>query len=96
MLDAGLLRSAKAYDMQPLVYFSVGSGFLRSSDHARFVAEAALRAIVTEPEVAQYYLDILRSKAKTIPSATTLRRHRLTLHMGVLRLHAEDHRGVLP
>jgi hypothetical protein len=85
MLRHRLGLSKRIYNMSQMIHCMVMSGMLAHRSSLHHAIAAGVKAIVQETEVQQYYLNLL-SKSHTVPSQTTLYRHRLTIHMAYCKL----------
>jgi len=81
MLRSSSIVGRKAYEMAHLINCVVLSGFGRDAHHLRDVCLTALKASVQDQIVRGFYEELV-SQSRAIPSATTVYRHRLTLHLG--------------
>ena len=83
--DAMVLESCRChrqiFDMEHIVSSVLASSFLRSASDLSDVLEQALRVCIKDTEVCAYFIEKLYVD-RIAPSPTTLRRHRLTLHLG--------------
>ena len=70
--------SRKSYDMKVLVDVVVASGLLRDASDLREIMMHALNVCVREPRLNNYCRAAL-AKKHALPSARTVRRHRLTI-----------------
>ena len=79
----------KAYSMESMINAVLMSGFLRDAKDAMLVLRCALQVCVPEPSVREYLLQLL-SQTKTLMSAASMYRHRLTVHMGYCLMQQDD------
>ena len=78
----------KTFDIDSLINCLMLSGFLRSSASMRLAIKYAIKSISLEPSTQARCLDLLSEK-HSVPSRTTIYRHRLTLHAGYCLLQQE-------
>jgi hypothetical protein len=77
--------SKRVYALAHMVHCMIMSGLLARRDSLFDAVVGGLKMVVKEKAVQQYYLDMLNS-TRTVPSQSTLYRHRLTMHMAYCRL----------
>jgi hypothetical protein len=85
MLRNQLGLSRRVYSFSHMVHCMIMSGLLAKRDSLRDAVAAGLRSIVQEKAIQDHYMAMLKQPA-TLPSQTTLYRHRLTIHMAYLKL----------
>ena len=80
MLAAAATRAGRAYGYERVIHGVIASGLLKNVSELRAVLKHAIAATVQEPTL----LDMLKKmldEDHALPSATTLLRHRMSLHM---------------
>ena len=82
------MHCRKAYDLVHLVHCVSCANYVRGAHDFKAMCLAALRVVVRDKEVFAFYAGLLSER--TIPSASTLYRHRLTLHLGWCRFQSEQ------
>ncbi|CAK0855285.1 unnamed protein product [Prorocentrum cordatum] len=82
------MRGEKAYRMEHLINCLMLAALGKDAHRLRDTVARALAASVIQDSVRQYYRNIL-DEPRRIPSATSIYRHRLTVHLGFCRLVAE-------
>lgn len=87
MIRAAALQSQLAFEMDILVQTLLAGGYLRDMANLAEALTFGLYAVVKDPALLQHLLESLHGRV--LPSPTTLRRHRLTLHIGWCRYEAE-------
>ena len=96
--DAFILDSArqsrKAYAMDYLISCVLCGAYLKSATDLTDVLAHAVVATAQQPELREHLLARLR-EPRPVPSPTSLRRHRLTLHMALCSLQQELHEEML-
>ena len=80
MLDTSSMVHQRAFAMEHLLNCLLAGGFLKAATGLRSSLLFGLRAAVRDEQVREFYEDLLVSP-HAVPSATTLIRHRLTIHL---------------
>ena len=88
------LRSRKAYAMDHLVSCVLGASLLKNAAHFLDMLQHGIRAVTQQPDLARHLLDRLATPS-VVPSPTTLRRHRLTLHMALCAMQQDSHEELM-
>lgn len=81
--------SRKSYDMKVLVDVVVASGLLRDASDLREIMMHALNVCVREPRLKNYCREAL-AKKHALPSARTVRRHRLTITVAYCKVLQDE------
>jgi len=89
-----LCCSRRVYSIERIVETVMGASLLRNAGDFQEVLERALAAFIRDPAIRDRMLQIVAAK-HTVPSKTTLTRHRLTLHMSFCSWQAEMHDTML-
>ena len=76
------------FDMEFLISVLLAGGFLRQTSDIREGLHHAVHIIARDPAFRQHCLHSL-AMPRSVPSPTTVRRHRLTLHIAYCRMEAE-------
>ena len=84
LLHQACQAKRRTFKMEQLVEIVVLSGFLRDVSNTKDVIVMALKAVIAEPAQRDYLLGLVRQQ-RALPSPTTIRRHRLSIHMGYCR-----------
>ena len=88
------LQTAHSYNLEHMVACLMLGGFLRNMQNLKEVVKYAIRSGVPDVALQQHILGELEMP-RSVPSATTLRRHRLTLFMATCLLEQEVHAEVI-
>jgi hypothetical protein len=88
------MTNTKLFDVEVLIHSVVASGLIRDISNFREVLVHAIY-VITKNKALQKHLIKILDKPNTVPSPTTLLRHRLTLHMGYCRLLADISEAIL-
>ncbi len=95
MMRAMCLNTRRAFDLEVLLHSMMTVGFLKSSHRLVPTLTYALNILLREDAPLRDHLLRLAAKDRAAPTASTLYRHRLTLHMGYCRLLAAKHHSML-
>ena len=76
--------SRRAFSLETLVHSLIISGYLHNSADMRDLLRSALRVCIRVPELLEHF-DSLHCKPRRVPGASTLYRHRLTVHIAFCR-----------
>jgi hypothetical protein len=74
-------RSRKAFDMVHLIRCLAFAGFLHNAADFKAALHISIDIVVRDPNMASYFKGLVNEK-RTVPSSTTLYRHRLTVTIG--------------
>ena len=76
--------SRRAFALETLIHSLIVSGYLHNSAEMRDLLRAALRVCVRVPQLLEHF-DNMLCKPRRVPGASTLYRHRLTVHVAFCR-----------
>lgn len=89
MFSASHMKGTLAYDMLFLLRCLLMAGYIKDSNHLAAALSAALPVVLPDPVMAKFFQSVLEEH-HTIPSGSTLYRHRLTIHIGFCRWLADQ------
>ena len=91
---SSVFQSKRLFNIHRLMTCLVVSGYLHNASSLREMLQHVLRCILPEPKMCEQ-LEAIVKKHVSLPSRTTLYRHRLTLTMGYYRWLAAMHTAML-